>query len=224
MASVNDQTAEKLGSLVEYLVKNDYKKMNLMIASSGGAVVSGIALYNFLVNSPIEIETFNLGNVDSIAIVLYCAGKNRYCAPVSRFLIHEVTWTINNLEMNARQLSENSDDLERMRGAIAEIISITTGKRKEDIENDIKERKNLNVQDSIKYGLVKSVKENYIPAGAEMFSISESMPQVQKVINKIINVPCNAPSYKPGEKCLMPNYSSRMIADYSDRMWIYYEE
>src|SRR5262245_4778779 len=66
------------------------KKVNLLISSDGGSVKRGLEFHNFLLSLPIELTTHNVGVVDSIANVVYMAGKHRYATPNSRFMMHGV--------------------------------------------------------------------------------------------------------------------------------------
>jgi ATP-dependent protease ClpP protease subunit len=69
-------------------IQKGNKDITLLIASPGGDTTAAFAAYNVLRNVPAEITTFNIGNVDSAAMLLYCAGKKRYSMPATRFLIH----------------------------------------------------------------------------------------------------------------------------------------
>jgi len=91
MAPVTTQTSDQLMKLVDDKIRNGYGKIHLLISSPGGSVFHGISLYNYLFGIPLEVDTYNFGSVDSIGVVLFCAGKNRYSVPNARFLIHGVS-------------------------------------------------------------------------------------------------------------------------------------
>jgi ATP-dependent protease ClpP protease subunit len=86
MAQVTSQTSD-------YLIKIVDDKIHLLISSPGGSVFHGLSLYNFLYGIPLEVDTYNFGSVDSIGVILFCAGKNRYSVPDARFLIHGVSFS-----------------------------------------------------------------------------------------------------------------------------------
>jgi len=67
------------------------KKVHLLLQSSGGLVGDGIALYNYLRNLPIEILTYNAGLVSSMAVIVFLAGKKRFCSKHATFMIHKTT-------------------------------------------------------------------------------------------------------------------------------------
>lgn len=91
MAPVIPQTADQLFRVFDQIVQQKVERVHLLISSPGGQVFHGLSIYNFLKGSPIEIYTYNFGSVDSIAGVIFCAGKQRYSVPHARFLIHSVS-------------------------------------------------------------------------------------------------------------------------------------
>jgi hypothetical protein len=61
----------------------------------GGNVVSGIAVYNAMIAMPYPIVTHNIGDVDSIANVIFLGGNERYACPGSTFIFHGVGFSGN---------------------------------------------------------------------------------------------------------------------------------
>ena len=91
MAPVIPQTAHAMLTCIDNAVKDRCSHLHLLISSGGGSVFHGIALYNYLKGINAEVITHNFGSVDSIATVVFCAGKKRLCVPHSSFLIHPIT-------------------------------------------------------------------------------------------------------------------------------------
>jgi ATP-dependent protease ClpP protease subunit len=48
----------------------------ILISSPGGDTTAAFAAYNVLRNVKADITTFNIGHVDSAAMLLFCAGKD----------------------------------------------------------------------------------------------------------------------------------------------------
>jgi ATP-dependent Clp protease protease subunit len=71
------------------IVKEQYAHAHLLIQSAGGVVGDGIAVYNFLRTLPLHLTTYNVGAVESIAVLPYLAGKHRRATKNSTFLIHK---------------------------------------------------------------------------------------------------------------------------------------
>jgi len=64
----------------------------VLLSSGGGAVDSGVTLYNYLRALPCTVVTHNIGSIDSIATAVFLAGEKRYATPNSVFLFHGVMW------------------------------------------------------------------------------------------------------------------------------------
>lgn len=87
----------------------------------GGFIDPGMAMYNFLRGIPVPVTTYNYGNVDSVATVVYCAGRRRLATPQCRFLIHGVTWTFSQpatlTEQQLREMRRSSRASRRCGGS-----------------------------------------------------------------------------------------------------------
>lgn len=66
------------------------KILYFLISCNGGDVDPGIALYNFLKSLPLKVIMHNIGSIDSIANVVFLAGKERYASKHTSFLFHGV--------------------------------------------------------------------------------------------------------------------------------------
>lgn len=62
---------------------------HLLIQSPGGIMDVGIAMHNVLSRGPVSVFTYNAGCVDSAAVPVFLAGKQRYAAHNATFSIHK---------------------------------------------------------------------------------------------------------------------------------------
>ena len=183
-------TADMLFRAIDAKVKAKVSKLNILISSPGGSVFHGLSLYNYLKGLPIEINTFNFGSVDSIGVIIYCAGKKRYSVPHSRFLIHGVKFNINGqVSMDEKQIDEHLKSLRIDQQNIARVIADTTGKPMHKIEEDMHNRTTLNPQEAKDYGLVHEIKSDLIPLDADLIVIGEpiqqNMIQVPQLVQQV---------------------------------------
>ncbi len=84
-------TSKKTNDLTSYIHKQmqeGIKDFILNINSSGGDSDAAIAAYQYLKQLPISITTYNTGNVQSAAALLYCSGAKRYSLSHSFFMLH----------------------------------------------------------------------------------------------------------------------------------------
>lgn len=158
IAEINQQSVAAVCTIVENHLNAGIKKFNLMIASPGGSVFHGIALYNFLKGIPAEINTYNFGNIDSIATVVYCAGIKRFCVPNCRFLIHSVGWgTKEPINLLEKQLNELVQNLETDRENIAKIIAANCDKKQSEIEKLMFTGTTFTADQAKEFGLVHEI-------------------------------------------------------------------
>ena len=174
MAPVMPQTSDQLFKIIDQKVAQKFEKIHLMLSSPGGSVFHGISIYNFLRGAPIEVDTYNFGSVDSIGVILFCAGKHRCSVPHARFLIHGVRFNINgNASFDEKQLEEHLKGLKIDQTNIARVISDTTGKPLHKIEDDMNSRITLNPTEAKDYGLVHEIKSALFPIDADLSVIGE---------------------------------------------------
>lgn len=80
-APVIDVTVNSLINAIDQVITKGIKEVTLLISKPGGSVFHGLSAYNYLKGLPLLIKTHNFGSVDSIGVVIYCAGKERYSSP-----------------------------------------------------------------------------------------------------------------------------------------------
>ncbi len=85
-APVIDVTVNALLNTVDTKMQQGVTEVVLLISSPGGSVFHGLSAYNYLKGLPIKVTTHNFGSVDSIGVVLYCGGSERFSVPQARFL------------------------------------------------------------------------------------------------------------------------------------------
>jgi len=193
MAPIIPQTANILLQIVDKKIKEKCERINLMISSPGGSVFHGISLYNFLKGAPVEVYTYNFGSVDSIGVVLFCAGDKRFSVPHARFLIHGVRLNISgNASFDEKQIEENLKGLRIDQQNIARIIADTVQKPLHKIEEDMNNRTTLNATEAKDYGLVHEIKSELFPIDADLSVIGENIGQTQQLPVHITMPPVQA--------------------------------
>jgi ATP-dependent Clp protease, protease subunit len=182
MAPVNPQSTDTLFKAIDNAIAQKMERINLLISSPGGSVFHGLSVYNYLKGAPIEVFTYNFGSVDSIGVVMFCAGKRRFSVPHARFLIHGVRFNIGgNNSFDEKQLEEYLKGLQIDQRNIAQVIADTTEKPRDKVENDMNNRTTLNPDEAKAYGLVHEIKSELFPVDANIITINELGPQPQAI-------------------------------------------
>lgn len=180
MAPVVPQTTDQLFRIIDTKMREKVEKIHLLISSPGGSVFHGLSLYNFLKGSPIEVDTYNFGSVDSIGVVIFCAGKKRYSVPHARFLIHGVRFNVSgNASFDEKQIEEHLKSVKIDQLNIAKVIADNTSKPTHKIEEDMINRTTLNAHEAKDYGLVHEIKSSLFPLEADLSVIGELVQNQQ---------------------------------------------
>lgn len=177
-APVIDATVNALMNTVDQKMKQGIRDFIILISSPGGSVIHGLSTYNYLKGLPANITTHNFGSVDSIGIVLYCAGTRRLSVPQARFLLHGVSAQFKgNQSLEEKQLEERLKGLRIDIENIAKVIAENTGKSVEDVTDAMLERITLNPEEAQSWGLVHEVKSQLFETGSEVVSIQAQQQQ-----------------------------------------------
>lgn len=173
-ANVEENSINTLLTVVDQKLKTGVDKICLLISSPGGTVFHGLSAYNFLKGIPAEVITHNFGSVDSIGVVLYCAGSKRFSVPHARFLVHGVAAGFQqNERLEEKQLEERLKGLQIDMLNIARVIAATTGKTVGAINAAMLDRTTLDPEEASEWGLVHEIKSELFEAGSEVISIQQ---------------------------------------------------
>lgn len=171
-APVNEATVSRLLQVVDDQTRMGAQRVVILISSPGGSVFAGISAYNYLKGAPIEIVTHNFGSVDSIAVLLYCAGSIRYSVPEAEFLLHPIAAQIaSGITLDQPAIEEQLKLMENQTKSIASIIATTTGEKVSVVQNTIQQRTTLDATEAQKWGLVQGIRPELIPKDAQVISI-----------------------------------------------------
>jgi ATP-dependent Clp protease protease subunit len=178
---VHAQSTSQLFHVLDRKLKEKCERIHLMISSPGGSVFHGLSMYNFLKGAPVQVYTYNFGSVDSIGVVIFCAGERRFCVPHARFLIHGVQANfVGNQSLDEKGLEERLKGLQIDYKNIARVIADTAQRPADKVQDDMNNRTTLNPQEAKDYGLVHEIKSELFPIDADLAVIDER-PQPQQI-------------------------------------------
>ena len=102
---ITTTTACQLIDTLVTKVPDDIQELHLLLNSPGGSVPVALGIANFLESLPCNLITYNISRCNSAAIMLFVAGKKRYCVPEGTFLAHSVN--IENAEEQSKRFSKS---------------------------------------------------------------------------------------------------------------------
>jgi ATP-dependent Clp protease protease subunit len=183
-APVIDATVNALMNAVDTKMKQGLRDFIILVSSPGGSVIHGLSAYNYLKGLPASITTHNFGSVDSIGIVIYCAGSKRLSVPQARFLFHGVSAQFRGEQnLDEKLLEERLKGLRIDMENIAKVIAANTGRSEKDVTDAMFERITLNPEEAQSWGLVHEVKSELFESGSEVIAIQAQQqppPQVPR--------------------------------------------
>jgi ATP-dependent Clp protease, protease subunit len=171
-AEVNINTAEQLQALAANIVGQGHPEIHLLLSTPGGAVQYGITIYNFLLALPIKVVTHNLGNVDSIGLVIYLAGSERYACPHTTFMLHGVAMQVpaptSLFEKNFQEsLARLTADQARIKGIYSERSKVSP----EQAEGLFLQETTLSAEEAVSRGIVHEIRQLSIPPGSPVLQL-----------------------------------------------------
>ena len=158
--SVNEENVRAFITEIKNLVdKNpDATSLTIYISSPGGSVDIAVELFNFLKLLDCKVRTVNTSYVNSAAIIIFAAGKERIILSYSSFYIHSITknlngnFTADDLLREATEMSTNTDK-------VATILAGISNKHKSYWKRLMKKGYLLTPQKAKEVGLVNDISE-----------------------------------------------------------------
>jgi len=156
---VEDESAEELVKQFLYLDSLSNDDIYFFINSPGGAISSGLSIYDCMRSLKSNVVTICAGQAASFGAVLLCAGTKgkRYAWPNARIMIHQPLIS-GQMIAPASDLAIQAEEMLRIRDVLNGIFSEHTGKSKEQLERDTDRDNFMSALQAKDYGIVDEVK------------------------------------------------------------------
>lgn len=169
---VNPQSSGQLLATITNAINNKFTEITILISSPGGSIFDGMNIATMIKTSPIPINVHNVGQIDSIASVIFSAGAKRIAQKNSSFLFHGVMANFGPSSLTEQQLEERLSTLKRDRENIAKNISDYTGIEYSVVDELMKKGSIISAEEAMAMGLVHEIAEAKIPAGVQVVTIA----------------------------------------------------
>ena len=156
---LDDTVANLVIAQMLFLSNEDNKKdIHFYINSPGGAITSGLAVYDTMRFLRCDVATYCVGQAASMAAVLLAGGKadKRFLLKNSRVLLHQPMIT-GVLQGPATDLDIEAHEILRLRNRLYSILAEHTNQSPEKIEKDCDRNLWLQAEEAIEYGLVDRI-------------------------------------------------------------------
>ncbi|MEE8482389.1 MAG: ATP-dependent Clp endopeptidase proteolytic subunit ClpP [Acidiferrobacterales bacterium] len=154
---VEDHMANLVVAQLLYLEsENPDKDIHLYINSPGGAVNSGLAIYDTMQFIKPDISTVCIGQAASMGAVLLVGGAKgkRYCLPHTRIMIHQPA---GGYQGQATDIEIHAREILRIREELNNILARHTGRSLEQIQEDTERDNFMNGEEAKAFGLIDEV-------------------------------------------------------------------
>jgi ATP-dependent Clp protease protease subunit len=172
-SAINQGSVQKImGACSDALRQFNPQRLYLSFTSGGGEVAAGIALYNFLRGLPVRVVTHNLGAVDSIAVVIFLAGQDRFAVPTATFLFHGVQIIVQQAAtLTIFQLRECVSGLDEDHNKIVHVITGRTQLTEDEVRGLFEQGESKNADFAVDKQIVTAIQDFTVPQGAPFFSL-----------------------------------------------------
>ncbi len=154
---VDDELANRLSAELLLLAAEDPERdIFLYINSPGGAVHSGMALYDVMQYIQNDVNTIGMGLAASMGQFLLCAGTpgKRYALPHARIMMHQPA---GGLGGTASDITIQAENLLYIKRTIAERTAMHTGQTVAQIEADSDRDRWFTAEEAKDYGFIDHV-------------------------------------------------------------------
>lgn len=156
MKSINADTLNTLQTCTLKAIREGASEIQIHISSDGSNVDQGFAAYQFLRSLSIPVTMHCIGNVESMAIIMYLAGSKRFIVPHDKIKIHSLHWDFLEGAVDHDRLVEYADSLDFDAKRYADIFEERTHEAKKivNVRSHLAGRaKFLNAVDAVDSGI-----------------------------------------------------------------------
>jgi ATP-dependent protease ClpP protease subunit len=169
-AGINPHTCQNLMTAMAQKLSAGTDHFYVLFSTPGGEVPTGITVYNFLRSIPALITMHNVGNVDSIGNAIFLSAKLRSACAHSTFMFHGVGFDVKNLRVEEKNARELLHGILADQARIADIIVDRTNISRRQSRQLFREARTKNANEALATGVVQTVADPAIPAGADIIS------------------------------------------------------
>ncbi len=153
---IDDNLANSIVAQLLYLDSLNNNDISLYINSPGGAITSGMAIYDTMQFIKSDVSTICIGMAASMAAFLLSCGEKgkRYILPNSEVMIHQ---PLGGVSGQATEIKIAAERILRLKVKLNQILAKNTNQDIEKIEQDTERDYFLDAKDALKYGLIDKI-------------------------------------------------------------------
>ena len=157
VGGIDDQVANVVVAQLLYLEsENANKDIHLYINSPGGAVTSGLSIYDTMQFINCDVSTICIGQAASMGALLLTGGADgkRFALPHSRIMVHQPSA---GFEGKATDIDIHAKEVLELKKRLNDIMSRHTGQPAEQIETALERDNFMSSEDAVTFGIIDTV-------------------------------------------------------------------
>lgn len=153
---INDNVASIVVSELLYLDSLNHNDIYLYINSPGGAITSGMAIYDTMNYIKSDVKTICIGLAASMGAFLLANGtKGKRCSlPNSEIMIHQ---PLGGTQGQATDIKIAAERIIKIKDKLNNILASVTNKNIKEIENDTDRDYFMEPKEALEYGLIDEI-------------------------------------------------------------------
>ena len=153
---INDTLANSIIAQLLYLDSINHDDINIYINSPGGAITSGMAIYDTMNFIKSDISTTCIGICASMAAFLLSSGKKgkRYALENSEVMIHQ---PLGGAQGQATEIKIAAERILKLKDKLNRLLALNTGTDLKKIENDTERDNFMDSNEALEYGLIDKI-------------------------------------------------------------------
>ena len=154
---ISDHTANIIIAQFLFLdAESKSKDIKFYINTPGGAVTSGMAIYDTMQYVKCDVSTICIGMAASMGATLLAAGAKgkRFALPNSEVMIHQV---MGGTEGQASDIKIRAEHILKVKDRLNRILAKHTGQKISKIEKDTDRDRFMTTEDAKKYGIIDKI-------------------------------------------------------------------
>ena len=162
---VEDHMANLIVAQLLYLEsENPDKDIHLYINSPGGAVTSGLSIYDTMQFVNCDVSTICVGQAASMGALLLAGGTEgkRFALPHSRIMVHQPSA---GFQGQATDIEIHTKEVLDMKRRLNEIMAKHTGQKVEKVREDLERDNFMSSEEAVTYGLIDTVLAQRVELG-----------------------------------------------------------
>lgn len=154
VGEINDYTANIVISQLLYLDNESNEDIYLYINSPGGAITSGMGIYDTMNFIESKVVTIGVGMCASMAAFLLSSGDIRYALPNTEVMIHQ---PLGGAQGQASDIKIAAERIIKLKEKLNTILANNTKQPLEKIYSDTERDNFLSAEEAKEYGLIDDI-------------------------------------------------------------------